>query len=106
MKKIDTSQPSAAAVDARMNGGYAQSSVPLVAMIVIEGVFAALSSASFASSRCSSSASMRSLMARSSAPSLTLATVVSVFVSMEILCGGGVWNEPARRGYFFFRKKT
>jgi hypothetical protein len=31
---MDTSMPRAAAVDARMNGGYAQSRVPFVAIMV------------------------------------------------------------------------
>jgi hypothetical protein len=35
VKKICTSQPSAAAVEARISGGYAMSSAPLVAMIAI-----------------------------------------------------------------------
>jgi hypothetical protein len=84
VKNTDTFQPSAAAVEARMNGGYAQSSVPLVAMIVIEGVLASLNSASFASSLSAKIASTRSLIMRSSIALST--TGVSVVSSMVTLC--------------------
>ena len=108
MKKIDTSQPSAAAVDARMNGGYAQSSVPLVAMIVIEGV-------------------LRRLDLGELRLEPLLEQDVDAFVDGAVERGVGSrwqrfpfrlafpWNDPLRRrglernggaGYFFFRKKT
>src|SRR5512138_970008 len=49
-----------------MNGGYAQSSVPFVAMIVIDGVFFFANWASLSSSFCCSSSSMRCAISWSS----------------------------------------
>src|SRR6266496_6495785 len=73
-----------------MNGGYAQSSVPLVAMIVIDGVFAALISASFVSSRWPSSASMRSRISRSSASLSSLSVLVSISIASPPRWWGGI----------------